>query len=363
MCGIFGISYGEGGPASEDWTPNEFMQIMFPAIVHRGPHAYGWMWYDGSDIWYQKFEGRADTPEALDTMAIDNESEVKWMVCHVRYATHGSPENLLNNHPLQHGNIIGVHNGVIRNYQEILDVTGRDNPETEVDSESIFAAIDHYGHRAGLRKINGDMVAVYANTQKPNTLHIARTHGRPLEMCRSNNGSTFFASEGGVIDATGITHSPFSGVSMNRLLRVRGGKITERITFRQYDRVASNINPPVIGRTHESWFAQALQQDRATKRGQMWAERQAREKGKITNPSVMHAEQIARQQARIDARAEAAQKLKEAADDPRFHNLAEHESLEGLFKYKGRIMTEDQYLEEMVNSLADDEPADAEEGA
>lgn len=232
MCGIAGISYGPGGPSAEDWSPSELLQIMLPAIVHRGPHAYGWMSYNpDSGITISKHVGRCDTPEALATMDVD--PDCKWWVGHVRYATHGKPENLDNDHPIVHGSIVGVHNGVLRGWQKIIDVTGREKPGSEVDSEAIFAAVNKWGLRGGLSRIDGDMVTVFASTRHPEILRIARTYGRPLVYATTPAGSLIFASECQCIEATGIeTSTPVDLTGRYRMLSVKQGRIYERITYR-----------------------------------------------------------------------------------------------------------------------------------
>jgi hypothetical protein len=250
MCGLFGICYGPGGPEAEDWSPSELLQIMFPAIVHRGPHAYGWMANIDGDIRVTKYAGRADTPEALRTMTIDGSP--KWIVGHVRYATHGDPVNLLNDHPISHKNMVGVHNGVIYNYKDVLAQTGRDNPECEVDSEAIFAAVAKWGYRKGLGKIRGDMVSIMANREKPDTLHFARTHGRPLVFCRTSEGSIMFASIPEVCEATGMVMSQFSNLSSNRLVRIKEGRIVYRLDLSPFQEKVNISRPVGTAPTHLS---------------------------------------------------------------------------------------------------------------
>jgi hypothetical protein len=183
-----------------------------------------------------KFEGRSDTPEAAANMVIpeEHEAHIVWLVGHVRYFTHGTPKNMNNNHPIAHGKIVGVHNGVLRNHRQILAVTGREHDDAEVDSEAIFAAVNKWGHRAGLKRVTGDMVTVYANREKPETLHIARTHGRPLVFTHTAGGSLLFASEADIADAaTGLPASKYSSLSSYRLVRAKAGRIVERVSLPQ----------------------------------------------------------------------------------------------------------------------------------
>lgn len=232
MCRLWGISYGPGGPESEDWTPSELAQIMFPALVRGGPHAWGWMSWDGEEVSTTKYPGRCDTPEAMSLMDLD--PNAKWIAAHTRMATHGSPEDMRNNHPIKHGKFLGMHNGVLRNHQAILNITGREDPKTEVDSEAIFAAVDHWGHRKGLSKIYGDMVAVYTNLEKSTrTVHIARSSGRPLVFAKTKAGSLIWASEEQAIEATGLEIiGKMNHLGTNRLMRVREGKVVEKTTFK-----------------------------------------------------------------------------------------------------------------------------------
>lgn len=246
MCGIIGIDYGPDGPMFEDWTPSEILQIMLPASVHRGPHAFGWMYCTKDGVIHvDKHQGRSDTRSNIELMVIDPEveKEIVWLVGHVRYYTHGSPDNMHNNHPIDHGKIVGVHNGVLRNHAAILEDTGRQYDDTEVDSEAIFAAVDKWGHRKGLRRIRGDMVTVYANRERPEVLHLARTFGRELFLTHTTGGSILFASEEGIAEATGMADSPYSRLSANRLIRLKNGKVVERI----------NLFPPNPPKDDEAW--------------------------------------------------------------------------------------------------------------
>lgn len=235
MCGIFGISYGPGGAAAEEWTPTEFAQQMFPAIVHRGPHAFGWMSYNpatGIDI--VKHQGRVTDKGNTAKIALDD--ECSWFVGHVRFATNGDPSYMGNNHPLVHGGVVGVHNGVLKDWEPILKVTGREDDKAEVDSEAIFAAINKWGVQDGLKRINGNMVAVFAETSHPEVLHIARTYGRPLVYCTTPTGALIFASECDVIGSCEVSHDEYVELTGRyRHLTVTKGVITSRAQYRTDD--------------------------------------------------------------------------------------------------------------------------------
>lgn len=235
MCRILGASFGS---EREDLTATEIATRMFPALVGGGPHAYGWMSYNEADendhhISWQKFVGRADTKAAHRKIKRGVDADATWFVGHTRFATHGDPRDIRNDHPIPHGNIIGVHNGVLSNHEDILRTTGREDPKTKVDSEAIFAAVNKWGPTRGLARIKGNLVAIYSDFRKPHVLHIARTHGRQLTLGFTARGNIIFASEEQALKrlTPEIEFTHFSTISENRLLILRAGKIIQRHRF------------------------------------------------------------------------------------------------------------------------------------
>lgn len=236
MCRIFGISYG-GEP--EIYDDRTIARLMYRNLVNGGVHAWGWFGSSAEDglIYSQKNPGRVDTPGAEASYHREiGDGQWNWFVGHVRQATHGRPQYNGNNHPLQHGSIMGVHNGVLINHEDILAITGREDPTAIVDSEAIFAAVNKWGHTPGLKKIVGKMVAVYSDVRRPHLLHIARTYGRSLSIGWTANGNLIFASERQalwMLEDHGIKFTDFSSVTEMRHLVVREGKIIHRHTFGQ----------------------------------------------------------------------------------------------------------------------------------
>lgn len=254
MCRIFGISYGNG--KREVLTTTQIANILYPALVHQGPHAWGWMTFNENEkaVDWQKFPGRCTTPIAEKTRTAMIDPDAKWLVGHVRFATHGDPKDNRNNHPMAHGNIVGVHNGVLRNHEDILKKTGREDPKTQVDSEAIFASVNKWGPKKGLARIDGDMVTVYTNLNRPHVLHIGRSHGRQLTIGWTLNGNMIFASEMQALlaledETNTIWFEKFSTISENKLLMIRNGQIVQKLQFAPpRPKVYAPKVPDVIGR-------------------------------------------------------------------------------------------------------------------
>lgn len=271
MCRIFGISYGD---TPEEMTASEIAATLYPALVHQGPHAWGWMAYDGNaegTIRFFKMPGRCDTVKARERQLAEIPEKARWVVGHLRYATHGKPHINANNHPIPHGHIIGIHNGVLRNHADILKVTGREDDKSIVDSEAIFAAINKWGPMKGLRKIKGDMVTVWADDRKPDRIHLARSHGRQVTIGWTTNGNIIFASEQQALMRLmpHIQFVKFSTVSENKLMTIVDGKIEGR---REYAPPTHHYIPPAPRIRPMTTFAEWERErysDRASRRGEI----------------------------------------------------------------------------------------------
>ena len=115
---------------------------------------------------------------------------------HVRDYTKGHPKIEANNHPIRHGAVVGIHNGIIVNDEEIFARYGfrRAQPEMTVDSEAIFALAEHTGgSREALEELHGSMATAWLDERSPSTLHLARGVGRPLWV-GTGGKELFFAS-------------------------------------------------------------------------------------------------------------------------------------------------------------------------
>ena len=101
---------------------------------------------------------------------------------------------MANNHPIPHGAIVGIHNGIIVNDEELFAEHGweRAEPEMTVDSEAIFAlAEERPGDARALEELYGAMATAWLDRRAPAELFLARGVGRPLWLGEGRDGVAF----------------------------------------------------------------------------------------------------------------------------------------------------------------------------
>jgi glucosamine 6-phosphate synthetase-like amidotransferase/phosphosugar isomerase protein len=222
VCGIAGYSLGNGSRVNRTLAA----QALLAGIAERGAHAVGYACRASGDIVVRK--QRSGASALLDSMALP-ETTGQALV-HVRDYTKGHPTILANNHPIRHGHVVGIHNGIIANDDELFARHGlrRHEPEMSVDSEAIFALVEAYGTSAEtLQELNGAMAAGWLDEREPGVLHLARGVGRPLWIARGRHELLFASTRAALEVAEETLRTTFlkSQVDEGRLLRIVDGTI------------------------------------------------------------------------------------------------------------------------------------------
>ena len=153
------------------------------------------------------------------------------MLVHVRDYTKGHPRIEANNHPIRHGTVVGIHNGIIVNDEEIFARYGfgREHPDMTVDSEAIFALAEHAeGSPEALEELYGAMATAWLDERESSTLFLARAVGRPLWI-GTGGKELFFASTRAaleVLERTIRVTLRKREVDEGTLLRIQDGRVT-----------------------------------------------------------------------------------------------------------------------------------------
>src|SRR5207302_6400734 len=113
-------------------------RALLAGIADRGGDAAGFAYRadSGPVTVHKQRTGASDLLELIEVPR-----EVTQLLVHVRDYTKGHPSLSANNHPIRHGEVVGIHNGTIVNDDELFarNEISRAAAEMTVDSEIIFA--------------------------------------------------------------------------------------------------------------------------------------------------------------------------------------------------------------------------------
>jgi len=131
----------------------------------------------------------------------EHDHPAKVYLGHARQLSQGDKNNNANNHPIKIGNIVGIHNGTLRNDDVIIKNLGckRDG---EVDSEAIFRLFEYYTHKGRepftldmiqdiVRRLEGQFAITLFNSDNPYQVPIFRD-SRPVEFVLINKYKLLF---------------------------------------------------------------------------------------------------------------------------------------------------------------------------
>ena len=248
MCGIAGYSIGAGSGVERTLAA----QALLAGIAERGADAVGYAHRSpGRAVAVHKQQTAASA--LLDAVSIP--ADATQVLVHVRDYTKGHPTILANNHPIRHGSVVGIHNGLVANDDELFDRHGwaRAEPQMTVDSEAIFALAEaRASDPRALEELHGAMAAAWIDEREPETLFLARGVGRPLWIGRGAR-ELFFASTRAaleVVERTLRIDLWLTEVDEGRLLRLVEGRVAAEERFRP--RAYREENPlPTVRAPHE----------------------------------------------------------------------------------------------------------------
>jgi glucosamine 6-phosphate synthetase-like amidotransferase/phosphosugar isomerase protein len=214
MCGIAGYSVGE----ESDLGRTLAAQALLAAIAERGADAVGYAFRSPGESYPTVVKQRTPASELLDRVSLP-ETATQVLV-HVRDYTKGHPSIAANNHPVRHGPIVGIHNGIITNDDELLapHSCARVEPRMTVDSEAIFAIAAHSQN----------------DPRAPGAIFLARGSGRPLWLGEGRGAVVFASTRLALEIAEQYCRLPRRKreVKQGTLLKLEAGAVATRERFR-----------------------------------------------------------------------------------------------------------------------------------
>src|SRR4051794_38514453 len=245
MCGIAGYSLR----SRSDIERTLATQALLAAIAERGADAVGYAYRAPGDAYATVVKQRTPASQLLDRVSVP--ASANQLLVHVRDYTKGHPSIAANNHPVRHGPVIGIHNGIITNDDELLapHSCARAEPRMTVDSEAIFALAAHSRSDArALEHLRGAMAAGWMDERDAGIVYVARGSGRPLWVGEGREG-VFFASTEGALQVV----ERYCGLKLKkralkegRLLALRDGAVIRKERFQpDFEYVEDNPLPSV----------------------------------------------------------------------------------------------------------------------
>lgn len=241
MCGIAGASLSPNEKVNTTKLSNELLL----GIEERGRHATGVAWNDATgELWISKAAIAAS--DYVETSSVPQDA--RNFIAHTRWATQGAASNNANNHPIDVGGIVGIHNGCIYNDDDLFELIGSEKRLAEVDSEAIFALLLHSGLTPGesFEFLKGSAAVSWYETDNSDKIHLARISSSPVVIAYTEAGSLLFASTERAIrraaNATGLVITHVYSLPEGWYHTIENGEITHTENFKtEADRVLSDV--------------------------------------------------------------------------------------------------------------------------
>jgi len=244
MCGIAGYSLASRSRLDRTLVA----QTLLAGIAERGADAVGYAHRAPKQSEPTVVKQRTPASELLDHVEVP--STATELLVHVRDYTKGHPSIAANNHPVAHGPVVGIHNGIIVNDDDLLAEHGcaRTEPGMSVDSEAIFALAAHSrSDPRALESLRGAMAAAWMDRREPDVVHLARGVGRPLWLGENDDGVFFASTENalGVLERYCTLRLRKHELGEGTLVALKQGRIGRRARFATHSYVEDDPLPAV----------------------------------------------------------------------------------------------------------------------
>jgi glucosamine--fructose-6-phosphate aminotransferase (isomerizing) len=249
MCGLAGYSLDSKSRVDRTVAA----RALLAGIAERGADAVGYAYRVGEGR-ITVHKQRSGATALLDRVDVP-EGATKLLV-HVRDYTKGHPSVEYNNHPIRHGSVVGIHNGIIKNDDELFarHEIERAAPNMTVDSEIIFALAERSRGRTAqaFEQLYGSMAAAWLEEGRSELL-VARGMGRPLWLGRGKH-EIFFASTRLALELV----QSYAGIKLRKeqlpqgtIAAIEDGRVVARDKF-QPDLTFEEEPLPAVRAPHEA---------------------------------------------------------------------------------------------------------------
>jgi glucosamine 6-phosphate synthetase-like amidotransferase/phosphosugar isomerase protein len=249
MCGIAGYSLSARSGVDRTLA----VQTLLAGIAERGADAVGYAYRSGAGP-VTVCKQRTGASELLASIGLP--PSATQALLHVRDYTKGHPSIEANNHPIRHGRVVGIHNGIIVNDDELFARDGieRAEPGMTVDSEIIFALAERSRGRTApaLERLEGAMATAWLDEERTE-LVLARGVCRPLWLGIGRDEVLFASTRSALELAQRYLRLKLRKVELatGTLLALLDGKVVARERFRPDHAFDEGVPLPAVRAPHE----------------------------------------------------------------------------------------------------------------
>jgi glucosamine 6-phosphate synthetase-like amidotransferase/phosphosugar isomerase protein len=209
MCGIFGVITSKQSIYSKEFLAKSLKQLALLSET-RGKDSSGLCTYNGAKNRIEVLKGPIPIKQLFNKKAIKNVvstafskgESAKYAFGHARLVTNGTQLDDANNQPVIKDGVVGVHNGIIVNVEELWADNANINRENEIDTEVMLALIRYeINQKKSLEQAVSDSINKVRGTvatalvfEDLNQFVIAKNNGS-LYTLHNNKDFVIFASE------------------------------------------------------------------------------------------------------------------------------------------------------------------------
>jgi glucosamine 6-phosphate synthetase-like amidotransferase/phosphosugar isomerase protein len=237
MCAIFGLGLMKGHTLKEETILQNIVRTLFIQSKARGSHASGLAVTNAYEIGVIKTNVAAtefiNLPEYKDmerTYINSVGDPAHWptisVLGHCRHQTKGTSLDNTNNHPIVRDKVVGIHNGMIGNDDDIFRVyRATFDRNGLVDSEAIFALMEHFSALSGgtvnaiqrlAKSLSGSFACAAVHRDQPHLIWLFRRSNPCVVALFKKVGLVMWASAEAYINEA--THTYYSTLGPGEII-------------------------------------------------------------------------------------------------------------------------------------------------
>lgn len=237
MCGLLGFS------GKADYNV-DLLRLLFYANEPRGYHSSGY-YTENKDI---EFKDRLlkKVGKVSETMLPEfNPQPGKLFIGHTRAATVGE-KTIDNAHPFMFGDVVGAHNGTLKNHRRLLNEYNEKNPELSfndkvvtMDSKLFFHYFSVLNDFKVLKDFDGAAALIWRdNRDEEDVLHVWKNNDRPLHYGYLGD-DMYISSEKFPLEM--IMCKGIEAFAINKHYKIVEGKIISKELIVNSPRIINNV--------------------------------------------------------------------------------------------------------------------------